>query len=109
MESIPSPVLEGNLQQNDLLGLDHQAQDAGMQEGWEYGGRSEHDLHGYSSEITEGKNIGKIQCILCGKISRDAINSFRHVEAIHFSGSFVYDCDQCDAKFDTKSKWASHR
>ena len=85
------------------------AQDAGMQDGLEYEGGSEHDLHGYSSKITEGENIGKIQCNLCGKISSDGAHSFRHVESLHFPGSFEYECDQCDEKFNTKSKWATHR
>ena len=80
-----------------------------MQDGWEYGGGAEHDLHGYSSKITEGENLGKFQCNLCGKISRDGTNSYRHVESIHFQGSFEYECDKCDEKFDTKSKWDKHR
>ena len=69
----------------------------------------EQDLHGYSSKITEGENIGKIQCNLCGKISRDRTTSFQHVEGVHFPGSYEYQCDQCDKKFDTKGKWRIHR
>ena len=69
----------------------------------------EQDLHGYSSKITEGENIGKIQCNLCGKISRFRNDSFQHVENIHFPGSYEYQCDQCDEKFDTNDKWRKHR
>ena len=69
----------------------------------------EQDLHGYSSKITEGENIGKIQCNLCGKISINKWKAFEHVEAIHFPGSYEYECDRCDRKFDTKHKWYIHR
>ena len=86
-----------------------QVQDDGMKENWENKGEVEQDLHGYSSKITEGENIGKFQCNLCGKISRDRTTSFRHVEALHFPGSFEYECDQCDEKFDTNDKWRKHR
>ena len=86
-----------------------QAQDDGKQGSWEYEGGAVHDLHRYSSRITEGENIGKFQCNLCGKISDHRGHSFRHVESIHFPGSFEYEFDQCDEKFDTKNKWAQHR
>ena len=84
-----------------------QVQDHGMQASLE--NREEVDLHGYSSKITEGENIGKIQCNLCGKISRDRTNLFEHVESIHFPGSYEYQCDQCGKKFDAKQKWRMHR
>ena len=81
----------------------------GMQDTWEYGIGNEQDLHGYSRKITEGENIGKFQCKLCGKISTTRKDSFEHVENIHFPGSYEYQCDQCDRKFDTKGKWRKHR
>ena len=84
-------------------------QDDGVQNSWDYGGGVEQDLHGYSSKITEGKDIGKFQCKLCGKISRYRKDSFLHVEGVHFPGSYEYPCDQCDEKFDTKVKWRYHR
>merc|ERR1719341_2726685 len=71
--------------------------------------QDEQDLHSYSNKITEGENAGKFQCNLCGKISRDRTNSFQHVENIHFPGSYEYQCDQCDEKFDTNDKWRKHR
>ena len=85
-----------------------QVQDHGLLERWENGG-AEQDLHGYSSKIAEGENIGKFQCNLCGKISSKRSGSFRHVDAIHFPGSYEYQCDQCDRKFDTNVKWRKHR
>ena len=83
--------------------------DDGLQASLENRGEMEQDLHGYSSKITEGENIGKIQCNLCGKISINKWKAFEHVEAIHFPGSYEYECDQCDRKFDTKHKWYIHR
>ena len=85
-----------------------QVQDGGLQGSWEYAG-VEKDLHGYSSKLTEGENIGKFQCNLCGKISNDKTRSLNHMENIHFPGSYEYKCDQCGEKFDTKCKWATHR
>ena len=85
-----------------------QVQDDGLLASWENRG-IEQDLHGYSSKITEGENIGKFQCNLCGKISKYRKDSFQHVEAIHFPGSYEYQCDQCDEKFDAQNKWHIHR
>ena len=86
-----------------------QVQDDGMQGSWGNREGVEQDLDRYSSKITEGENIGKFQCNLCGKISSKRSGSFRHVDAIHFPGSYEYQCDQCDRKFDTNNKWRHHR
>jgi len=94
--------------QKDLDSLDLQ-QDDGIQVSGEYGEGVEQDMHGYSTKITEGENRGKFQCILCGQISRKRSASLEHVEAIHFPGSYEHQCDQCDEKFDTKTKWRHHR
>ena len=84
-------------------------QEDGLHASWENGGEVEQDLHRFSSKITEGENIGKFQCNLCGKISPRRLHSFEHVEGVHFPGSYQYQCDQCDEKFDAKSKWRRHR
>ena len=83
-----------------------QVQDDGMLGSWE---GVEYDLHRYSSKITEGRNIGKFQCNLCGMISLKRSGSFEHVENIHFPGTYEYPCDQCDEKFDTNNKWRNDR
>ena len=67
------------------------------------------DFGNYIVKVVEGENTRKIQCIICGKLSRDRNAAVRHVENSHFPGTFEYQCDQCDRKFDTKIKWASHR
>ena len=76
---------------------------------WENREQVGEGLQGYTIKLTEGENIGKFQCMLCGKISNKRGNSLIHVEAIHFPGRYEYKCDQCDEKFDAKSKWAQHR
>ena len=84
-------------------------QEDGLHASWENGGEVEQDLHRFSSKITEGENIGKFQCNLCGKMSSKRRDSVRHVENIHFPGSYQYQCDHCDEKFDTNDKWRKHR
>ena len=81
-----------------------QVQDDGMQDSLGYGG-DENDLHGYYSKVA----VGQYQCNLCGKISKKRNAAFQHVEAIHFPGSYEYQCDQCDEKFDNNNKWRKHR
>ena len=69
------------------------------------------ELHGYSDKLTEGENIGKFQCNLCGKISKLKSWAWMHVESVHFPGSYQYECDadHCDEKFDAKNKLYLHR
>ena len=86
-----------------------QAQDGELQGSWEYEGGVEQDLHRYSSRLTEGANMGKFQCNLCGKFSNNKSKAFEHVENIHFPGSNQYECDQCGEKFNTKTKLYKHR
>ena len=97
-----------------------QVQDCGMQDSLEVG-HDQHrmqnsgedgvgsDLRAYSKKLFEGENEGMFQCSLCGKISKDRSNVIRHVESIHFPGSYEYECDQCGEKFDTKAKLGNHR
>ena len=67
------------------------------------------DLGGYSGKLTEGENVGKFQCNLCGKISKLRSASLMHIESIHFPGSYQYKCEQCGEEFDAKRKWYLHR
>ena len=67
------------------------------------------DFGNYVVKIVEGENTGKIKCIICGQISRDRNTATRHVENNHFPGTFKYQCDQCDLKFNSKHRWACHR
>ena len=91
----------------DSLGAGHDLQE--MENTGEYGDGVALDLHAYSKKLTEGENKGKFQCSLCGKIIGTKWVAFRHVENIHFPGSYEYECDQCSEKFDTKDKLKHHR
>ena len=66
------------------------------------------ELHGYSDKLTEGENIGKFQCNLCGKINSNRQYSFKHVKGVHFPGSYQYECDKCDEQFCAKKKFVKH-
>ena len=67
------------------------------------------ELHGYSSKLTEGESIGKFQCNLCGKISDRRNGSFKHVENVHFPGTYQYECEKCGQTFGTQNKIVQHR
>ena len=67
------------------------------------------DLHEYIKRVTEGENRGKYQCNLCGKISTYKSQALMHVESIHFPGTYEYQCDYWEEKFDTRYKWLNHR
>jgi len=52
----------------------------------------------------------KYVCSLCFKFSHQGKTNVRnHVESKHFPGQFVYDCDQCQMTFPSKSAVQLHR
>ena len=65
------------------------------------------DLNNYIEKISDGANIGKFQCNICGYVA-SVYNVKRHVESKHFPGVFEYSCDQCEENFNTKSKLQNH-
>ena len=48
------------------------------------------------------------KCTICGKIGNDRGNLRKHVESLHFPGSFRYSCKYCQDEFDTKTKLNNH-
>ena len=48
------------------------------------------------------------KCTVCGKIGNDRGNLRKHVESLHFPGSFRYACKYCQEEFDTKTKLNNH-
>ena len=48
------------------------------------------------------------RCTMCGKVGNDRGNLRKHVESLHFPGSFVYTCKHCSEDFDTKTKLNNH-
>ena len=48
------------------------------------------------------------KCTLCGKVGNDRGNLRKHVENIHFPGSFSYDCKYCTESFTTRNNLNMH-
>jgi len=48
------------------------------------------------------------KCKLCGKVGNDRGNLRKHVENIHFPGSFVYYCKFCGKSFNAKNNMYFH-
>ena len=51
---------------------------------------------------------GGVKCTICGKISATSSNLKKHVENIHFPGSYVYKCDHCKEEFSTRNMYFLH-
>ncbi len=43
------------------------------------------------------------ECSLCGKHGKDRGNLRKHVENIHFPGSFIYKCKYCSEEYNTRN------
>ena len=69
----------------------------------------EFDLNNHIEKIGEGVNLGKFKCNICGHVSSQKSHVRIHVETIHFPGLVEYSCDQCEQKFDSRSKYYNHR
>jgi len=48
------------------------------------------------------------KCTLCGKVGNDRGNLRKHVENIHFPGSFSYSCKYCAETFTTRNNLNMH-
>ena len=48
------------------------------------------------------------KCKLCGKVGNDRGNLRKHVENIHFPGSFEYYCKYCGKSFNAKNNMYFH-
>ena len=51
---------------------------------------------------------GMYSCTLCGKQTKDRSNMKKHIENIHFPGSFSYQCKYCDKVFTTRNNLNHH-
>jgi len=50
-----------------------------------------------------------VQCTVCGKKLKGGIaQATRHVESMHFPGTFCYKCGSCDKEFGNYSSWQHH-
>ena len=68
-------------------------------------GEDDVDLNNYISKLIGGQ----FKCKICGHESKLKPNLRKHVESKHFPGLYEYACDQCERKFDTVSKYHTHR
>ena len=65
----------------------------------------EFDFANYLEKI----EVKKFKCTICEKTIRgEKSDGMRHVESIHYPGTFVYNCELCGEKFDTKNKLKKH-
>ena len=57
--------------------------------------------------VNMGKNI--VKCTVCEKKLTGNSTALRHVEAIHFPGTYSYQCGSCGQEFGNFNSWAYHR
>ena len=60
----------------------------------------------YEYIVKDGPQIHR--CTVCGKISKDRGNLRKHVENIHFPGSFTYSCKYCQETFTSRTHLNHH-
>ena len=52
----------------------------------------------------------QFKCTICEKtIQGKKSDGMRHVEAIHYPGTFQYECEYCRKKLNSKSQLANHK
>ena len=50
------------------------------------------------------------KCIICGKIlAGNKAEGRRHVEAVHFPGTYLYECEFCGKKLNSEKQFSNHR
>ena len=50
------------------------------------------------------------KCILCGKIlAGNKAEGRWHVEAVHFPGTYEYECEFCGKKLNSEKQFSNHR
>lgn len=57
----------------------------------------------YDYVVRSESGIKLFQCTVCGKESNDKSNLRKHVENIHFPGSFEYSCKHCSETCTTRN------
>ena len=98
----------GQLMNTSQAPVEEVDQDAGYEDSSQEGGEG-FDLNNYTEKISEGVNIGKFKCNICGHVSSRKQGAQKHVESKHFPGLFEYTCALCAKKFNTYNKYNQHR
>ena len=63
------------------------------------------DFSSYAVQNAESQWV----CSICGKTTAQKANLFKHIENIHFPGSFSYNCSLCDMTFSNKNSYYKHK
>ena len=66
------------------------------------------DFLEYVAKVTDGPDVGKFVCTLCGKVNAQKIHTQNHIESIHFPGTNTYPCKHCDMVFNGRNKLYIH-
>ena len=63
------------------------------------------NFYEYIEKVSAG---GQHRCSLCGKEGTDRGNLRKHVENIHFPGTYSYPCKYCNETFTTRNQLNNH-
>ena len=63
------------------------------------------DFSSYAVQNAESQWV----CSICGKTTAQKANLSKHIENIHFPGSFSYNCSLCDQTFSNKNSYYKHK
>jgi len=58
--------------------------------------------------IKKDPSTGMFVCQFCGKENLQKNNIRKHIEGVHFTGSFVYKCEICNKDFNGKNSLSTH-
>lgn len=72
------------------------------------GENEDKQLYGYIEHCTAEDGQKLHRCTLCGKTGKQRNNMRKHVENIHFNGTFVYNCKYCCETFASRNKLNHH-
>ena len=62
----------------------------------------------YEYIVPKAGEFKVFECSLCGKCGKDRGNLRKHVENIHFPGSFIYKCKYCSEEHTTRNLLNMH-
>merc|ERR1719220_1913388 len=68
------------------------------------GNKGDKQLYDYI--VKDGPQLHR--CTVCGKVGKDRGNLRKHVENIHFPGSFTYSCKYCQETFTSRTHLNHH-
>ena len=72
------------------------------------GENEDKQLYAYIEHCTAEDGQKLHRCTMCGKTGKQRNNMRKHVENIHFNGTFVYNCKYCCQTFASRNKLNHH-